>query len=127
MFSIDPIFSAASSTSPKECQYSNHSNIAHSEDTNQSENNQSDDSLTFAQKAEILTFCSGNPDLSVDVIRENYTEKFKKIITSDMLSKIMKLGKSCFSYGFFWSYFGNLPKNNSQTLMKRKPYQFSCS
>ena len=101
MFSIDPIFSAASSTSPKECQYSNHSNIAHSEDTNQSENNQSDDSLTFAQKAEILTFCSGNPDLSVDVIRENYTEKFKKIITSDMLSKIMKLGKSCFSYGFF--------------------------
>jgi len=105
MFSIDPIFSAASSTSPKECQYSNHSNIAHSEDTNQSENNQSDDSLTFAQKAEILTFCSGNPDLSVDVIRENYTEKFKKIITSDMLSKIMKLGKFFrFSYGL--SVFG---------------------
>ena len=101
MFSIDPIFSAASSTSPKECQYSNHSNIAHSEDTvgHQSENgtnstSDSSDSLTFAQKAEILTFCSGNPDLSVDVIRENYTEKFKKIITSDMLSKIMKLGKS---------------------------------
>ena len=87
MFSIDPIFSAASSTSPKD-QFSNHSgsNI-------QSE----DDQLTFAQKAEILTFCSGNPDLSVDVIRENYTEKFKKIITSDMLSKIMKLGK-CWYY-----------------------------
>ena len=99
MFSIDPIFSAASSTSPKECQYSSHSNITHVEDKNQPEN-QSDDSLTFAQKAEILTFCSGNPDLSADVIRENYTEKFKKIITSDMLSKIMKLGKSCFSYGF---------------------------
>ena len=100
MFSIDPIFSAASSTSPKECQYSNHSNIAHSEDTNQSSENTTsttDDSLTFAQKAEILTFCSGNPDLSVDVIRENYTEKFKKIITSDMLSKIMKLGKFLYS------------------------------
>ena len=101
MFSIDPIFSAASSTSPKECQYSNHSNIAHSEDTNQSSENtgtsDTSDSLTFAQKAEILTFCSGNPDLSVDVIRENYTEKFKKIITSDMLSKIMKLGKFLYS------------------------------
>ena len=49
--------------------------------------------LTIEQKTEIATFCTGNPELSEDSIRESYTEKFKKIITPDMLNKIMKLGK----------------------------------
>ena len=48
--------------------------------------------LTIEQKNEIASFASINPELSVDMIRENYAEKFKKIITPDMLSKIMKRG-----------------------------------
>lgn len=51
------------------------------------------DNLTMEQKNEIASFASINPDLPVDMIRENYAEKFKKIITPDMLTKIMKRGK----------------------------------
>lgn len=50
--------------------------------------------LTMEQKNEIASFASINPDLPVDMIRENYAEKFKKIITPDMLTKIMKRGNS---------------------------------
>ena len=50
--------------------------------------------LTVEQKDEIASFASINPELSVDMIRENYAEKFKKIITPDVLTKIMKRGKN---------------------------------
>ena len=51
------------------------------------------DQLTTDQKSEIVNFYNINPDLSEDIIRENYAEKFKKIITPDMLSKIIRPGE----------------------------------
>jgi hypothetical protein len=55
------------------------------------------DQLTTDQKSEIVNFYNINPDLSEDIIRENYAEKFKKIITPDMLSKIIRPGHDVYS------------------------------
>ena len=94
-----------SSSSPKETmpQYGTGLTLAQSVvqgggmDQNQVGTPQSQDTspsdLTMEQKDEIASFASINPELSVDMIRENYAEKFKKIITPDMLTKIMKRGR----------------------------------
>ena len=42
---------------------------------------------------EIANFCHGNPNMPIEIIRENYTEKFKKMITPEMLERILKIGK----------------------------------